>query len=314
MARSSVISLCGSLALSLAAGLASAAETDRLGLFQVEIDGGKITQVASEPMPGHGYCGSPDWSADGKRILFDATPGRDFVRSNIVASDFPRSQPSKFVDLGKGNCPTWSPDGKQIVFRVNPGARSGEEAGIWIMNADGTGRKRLADGNLPKWSPDGKKILSATFSNPTKLSLIDAATGAEQTVELTGHEFYSVPSWAGDGQSIVAVVRASGTLAVALVDVTDPASAKIKEVIWTRGTGVSDEPIYPVYSAKTKRCVFAGRSAAGFVLYLVEGKPGALPKRLEPNFNDKRIAGLAISPDGARVLFGSERQSEKGQE
>jgi Tol biopolymer transport system component len=314
MARSPVISLCGSLALSLAAGLASAADTDRLGLFLVEIDSGKITQVASEPVPGHGYCGSPDWSADGKRILLDATPGRQWSKTHIVASEFPRNEQSKFVDLGPGNCPTWSPDGKQVVFRVNPGAPSAEQAGIWIMNADGTGRKRLADGNLPKWSPDGKRILSATFDNPSQLFLIDAVSGAEQAVELTGYEFFSVPSWAGDGQTIVAVVRTGGTLAIALVDVADPASAKIKEVIWTRGTGVSDEPIYPVYSAAQKRCVFAGRSAAGFVLYLALGKPGALPKRLEPNFNDKRIAGMAMSPDGKRVLFGSERKPDQAQQ
>ncbi len=314
MARSLIIALCGGFVLSLAAGFASAADVDRLGLFLMEIDSGKITQVASEPVPGHGYCGSPDWSADGKRIVFDATPGRDFLKSDIIASDFPRGQQSKFADLGKGNCPTWSPDGKQIVFRLNAGAIAGEAAGIWIMNADGTGRKRLADGNLPKWSPDGKQILSATFSNPTELSLTDPSAGTERPIQLTGYEFISVPSWAGDGQTIVAVVRTGGTLAVALIDVADPASAKIKEVVWTRGAGVSDEPIYPVYSAAKKRSVFVGRSAAGFALYLVEGRPGALPKRLEPNYNDKRIAGLAISPDGERVLFGSERKSDEAQQ
>lgn len=313
MARPLAISLYGGLVLGMAAGLASAADTERLGLFLVEIDSGKITQVASEPMPGHGYCGSPDWSADGKRILFDASPGRQFDKTHVVVSDFPRNEQSKFVDLGPGNCPTWSPDGKQIVFRLNAGAIAGEQAGIWIMNADGTGRKRLADGNLPKWSPDGKKILSATFTSPTELSQIDAATGADQALELTGHEFFSVPSWAGDGQTIVTVVRTGGTLAIALVDVADPASAKIKEVIWTRGTGVRDEPIYPVYSAAQKQCVFIGRSAAGFVLYIVD-KPGALPKRLEPNFNDKRIAGMAISPDGEMVLFGSERKPDQAQQ
>jgi Tol biopolymer transport system component len=313
MARSLVTSLYGSFALWLAAGFASAADADRLGLFVVDIDSGKVSRFASEPLPRHGYCGSPDWTADGKRVLLDATPGREWSKTHIVASSFRRDEPSEFVDLGLGNCPTWSPDGKQVAFRLNPGAVAGEQPGIWIMNADGTARKRLADGNLPKWSPDGKRILSTTFSNPCQLTLIDATSGAEQGIELAGHEFFSVPTWAGDGQTLVSVVRSAGRLSIALVDLADPASAKVKQLLWSRGTGVGDEPIYPVYSATQKRCVFVGRSAAGFVLYLVEGKPDALPTRLEPSFYDQRIAGLAISPDGRKVLFGSQRKQDQSQ-
>jgi len=216
---------------------------------------------------------------------------------------------SKFVNLGPGNCPTWSPDGKQIVFRLNSGA-AGEQPGIWTMNADGTGRKRLAGGNRPDWSPDGKWILSATFSNPCQLTLINATSGAAHDIGLAGYEFLSVPSWAGDGQTLVSVVRTGGVLSIALVDVSDPANVKLKQVLWTRGKGVRDEPIYPVYSAKTRQCVFVGRSSNGHGLYQLAGQPDALPMRLEPTFYDKRIAGLAMSPDGRHVLFGSERMPD----
>lgn len=280
----------------------------RLGLHVIDVEAGKATQLASEPLPGHGYCGSPDWSFDGKRIVFDATPGKEFDKTFIVATDFPGMEQRKFVDLGRGNCPTWSPDAKEIALRLNPGAIAGAEPGIWIMNSSGKERRRLADGDLPKWSPDGMKILSVSFSNPCTLTLIDVKSGDSQPIELADHQFFSVPSWAGDAQTLVAVVRGKGPASIALIDVSDPAKAKIKVVTWTRGIGVSDEPIYPVYSAEAKRCVYVGRSPRGFFLYRIDSATKGLPLKLEPNSLGGRIAGLSISPDGKRVLFCSDRK------
>ncbi len=311
MATFALNRFAGLAAFLLLAMAVNVADAQRLALFVIEIESGKVQQFASEPLPGHGYCGSPDWSFDGKRIVFDATPGKEFGKTHIVATDFPGMEQRKFVDLGRGNCPTWSPDAKEIAFRLNPGALADAEPGIWIMNADGTNRRRIADGDVPKWSPDGKKILSVSFSNPCTVTLIDAKSGESQPVELADHQFFSVPSWAGDGQTLVAVVQGKGALMIALVDVSDPAKAKIKEVVWPRGIGVSDEPIYPVYSAEAKRCVFVGRSPLGFFLYRIDADTKGVPLKLEPNALGERIAGLAITRDGNRVLFCSERGAKK---
>ncbi len=60
--------------------------------------------------------------------------------------------------------PAWSPDGNQIAFHSN---RAGQGWKIWVVNADGTGLRRLtAHGNLisehdPSWSPDGTQIVFA---------------------------------------------------------------------------------------------------------------------------------------------------------
>jgi serine/threonine protein kinase len=53
----------------------------------------------------------------------------------------------------------FSPDGRQIAFtRIDPG----QLEAIFVMNADGTGVKRLSQGGhydfLPRWSPDGTRI------------------------------------------------------------------------------------------------------------------------------------------------------------
>src|SRR6266545_5901313 len=53
---------------------------------------------------------------------------------------------------------TWSPDGARIAFRSE---RNGDPE-IWLMNADGSGQRGLADGLSPAWSPDGSKIAYAS--------------------------------------------------------------------------------------------------------------------------------------------------------
>lgn len=61
--------------------------------------------------------------------------------------------------------PRLSPDGKKIAFFSS----KGEKLGLWVMNSDGTNKKRLTElersnaylgmrGNELCWSPDGKKI------------------------------------------------------------------------------------------------------------------------------------------------------------
>ena len=56
--------------------------------------------------------------------------------------------------------PAWSPDGSRIAFSSG---RDGIMA-VWVMNADGSGAKRLSDveGEYPTWSPDGSRIAFAS--------------------------------------------------------------------------------------------------------------------------------------------------------
>ena len=46
--------------------------------------------------------------------------------------------------------PAWSPDGSRIAYGVAKTVR--------VMNADGSGSRRVADGFWPAWSPDGKRL------------------------------------------------------------------------------------------------------------------------------------------------------------
>ncbi len=46
--------------------------------------------------------------------------------------------------------PTWSPDGSQIIFYSN---RETGRRQLWVMNADGTGQRRLLDSPYGDWDP-----------------------------------------------------------------------------------------------------------------------------------------------------------------
>jgi TolB protein len=62
--------------------------------------------------------------------------------------------------------PAWSPDGKRIAYTS---AGSNTPRAIYVMNADGTARRRLTFGRTgdgsPAWSPDGREILFTCEAN-----------------------------------------------------------------------------------------------------------------------------------------------------
>ena len=71
--------------------------------------------------------------------------------------------------------PSWSPDGTRIVFSVY--SKDTADRGIWMMNADGSGRWRLADLPLCRdfaWSPDGTRI---AFTYATRLKGVHFHSG-----------------------------------------------------------------------------------------------------------------------------------------
>ncbi|MHB1556631.1 MAG: TolB family protein [Isosphaeraceae bacterium] len=286
----------------------------QVGLFLIDVAGGRAVRIANEPVEGLNQCGSPVWSHDGRRIAFDATPGTpgkaEFSRSRIRTLELDGDRLTG-IDLGLGNCPDFAPADDRIVFLLNNAPNN--QTGVWLMKADGSGRRMLGDYGRPRWSPRSTQFLIASFGTPTEVTIMDVRPENSGKLVLPDHQVFSVPSWAGDGTVVAAVGPFNGPAdSIALIDATSPADGKIKEVLWKKGGGSEIQPESPVYSSATGHCVFIGKTPGkGRALYTLDpgrGKP-VPARRLEPgDALDNLIQDPTFSPDGRYIVFSCDRK------
>jgi len=271
-----------------------------LGLFIVDTKTGKSRAVAMEPMAGLAHCGSPCWSRDGRRILFDVSPGKNYAATRLQSIDIINMN-AEPRELGAGNCPTISPDGKKIAYLSNVGER-----GIWIMDADGANKKHLGGYGRPAWSPGGRHILIASFSKDSSFTLMDPKTGAETPIKLEGYKFHTIPSWGANDNTVLSNVSWEGGRGLATIDITEPDKAKIKQMIYEGDL----YPMCPAYSAVTDTYFFIG-AKKGNALYSIRPGRDQEPKPLEPDRErESKLYSLFASPDGRYLLFGSDRSPD----
>jgi dipeptidyl aminopeptidase/acylaminoacyl peptidase len=78
-----------------------------------------------------------------------------------------------------------------VVFQTNPGGD------IYLVNADGSGLRRLTDGMDPSLSPDGKRLALARWGAPHGVFVLDLQTGEERRVASASEP--RSPTWSSDG-------------------------------------------------------------------------------------------------------------------
>lgn len=102
--------------------------------------------------------------------------------------------------------PSWSADGSKLAFV----SRRDGKFHVYVMNADGTGVRRLTDSakddHNPSWSPDGTRVV---YSREGALFVTPAAGGAARRL---GRGFGSAddPAWSPDGKLIAYDYRRPG--------------------------------------------------------------------------------------------------------
>ena len=101
--------------------------------------------------------------------------------------------------------PVWSPNGRQIAFADIVGSTTAGSWGIFVVNADGTGRRQVTRGSLFQphgiaWSPDGNTLAFDAYvsDGPTSVYTVPVAGGNASKVT-TGWS----PAWASGSKLVV---------------------------------------------------------------------------------------------------------------
>jgi Tol biopolymer transport system component len=129
----------------------------RAALFTVGVDGGGLKQLT----PWGNGAGDADWSPDGTKIVFEASPEATSY-GEIFTIDADGQQLTNLTDNersgGGSSDPVWSADGTKILF-LSQHYFSGESGiGLATMNPDGTDRHFISSNPEEMHQPDWESV------------------------------------------------------------------------------------------------------------------------------------------------------------
>jgi Tol biopolymer transport system component len=180
----------------------------------------------------------------------------------------------------EGSDPCWSPDGRRIAYT----SRGGSE--IWLMNPDGSGKRRLVSAfdtvHRPAWSPNGLKLAFTIDRDGLYVINLDG-TARRRLVRM--REWFKDPAWSSRGQ--IAFGTGGGTRdELRVISASGNDHRRIAQVPWSLGS--------LAWSPDGRRIVTSS------------GPPEAIEVVSADGSNRKNLAaGLqpAWSPDGRRLAF-----------
>jgi Tol biopolymer transport system component len=289
------------------------------------LDGGAASQTAS-PAPS-GRSGAAGGRPSSK-IAFASTVGCIPLRHcwwglyvmNLDGSG-KRRLARHFWVSNFGESPlAWSPDRRKLLFSAHLSRSAAPCASycgkeIFVINADGSGLRRLTRNNVadwePDWSPDGQKIAwSSRGPNGTGADVfVMNADGSNQQNLTPKPGNRGEPRWSPDGQAILftavqPVQPPSGAAPYRDVYVMNADGSRQRNLTHTPESGEGD----PAWSPDGQHIAFTRLAwsrpvEVGIVVMNADGSAKHAVTPTIAHTGDGWITETAWSPDGRRIAF-----------
>ena len=172
-------------------------------LYTVHSDGSGLRALT-----GTGRSESPSWSPDGSKIAFGHTDGFGFATNIYVVNPDGSGIRRLTDDLDRTNgMSSWSPDGSTIAYSSgrDPGCEGSGCLALYLMNPDGTNKRKLTDADAFQlsWAPDGSKLaFQDSRSGVPQIYTINADGTGETRITNSLKGNYG-PEWSPDSSQLV---------------------------------------------------------------------------------------------------------------
>ena len=173
----------------------------RQDLYVCEADGKNPRLIVPSP---DAEIGGPAWSPDGATIAFAWKRDGNWEIYSVHADGTALTRLTNHPAFD--STPVFSPDGRRIAFTSDrEGAGVGKDSHLYLMNADGSGVKKLTSGedeSAPDFSPDGSRIAFVGFTRGNADIWIADADGSHARRVTIQATFEYTPRWSPDGRWI----------------------------------------------------------------------------------------------------------------
>jgi TolB protein len=193
------------------------------GIFTINPDGTGERQITQSPPDM--LDDQPDWSPDGKQIVFTRCPNNGGSCSIWLMNADGANQRTLSPVCVAQSCEddanvSFLPDGKHVVYtRASGTVKEGfiEHSAIVVADLNGQDRRTIiqstpfqGDYNFAAFSPDGRRFVyerqNSGFSSPAfglAMFVVDVATGAQHQITPWSLDAGDNPDWSPDGKWIV---------------------------------------------------------------------------------------------------------------
>jgi Tol biopolymer transport system component/DNA-binding winged helix-turn-helix (wHTH) protein len=271
---------------------------DDLNIWRLKLDstgrGGAPTSLISSTLSDD----SPDYSPDGRKIVFASNRSGDF---GIWVCDADGANAVQLVNGGAclTGTPRWSPDGRWIAYdsRSSEPGREGN-ADIYVVSAAGGPSRQLtagaAENVAPSWSRDGKWIyIGSSRSGSMQIWKVPAEGG--HAVQVTRHGGFE--GFESTDGKIFYYAKGRSTPGIWQIPVAGGEETLLVDYLnagyWRLWTVVAKGIYFATANSPSQPLIEFFNFATGKVTQVA-----ALDKPIS-----RSDPGLAVSPDGRLLLF-----------